>query len=507
MPRLLCAFLFVAMVQGAEFVSGQAARAVLGQPSFSAHEQGVSPSAMAISDGLLYVADHRERVLAFDLTAIPEPKEDLGNRVPSGCPVCGFAPSSSVAQQVAPGSATVSVHGKSLAAIDSRGRRVLVWNDVTTTAASSGPDVILDISDGIPSVISESTLIDPVSIALDGTRLFIGDAALHRVLVWNSLPSTDNQPADLVLGQRDFSSREAAEIPRADSIYRPDTLVSDGLNLYVGDTRDHRILVFSPADSPLTSGEVTNSATLSSGGLAPGTLVTLTGAGLADRTASSPDGGTKPLPVKLAGVEVFLNGVPLPLLSVGPKEIRTQISYASGSTSGVSNATSASLYIREEHVDGTVTTTNAAQITLTSASPGLFAFGGNEPRAAILLHASMASGSESGTPVSAEDPAEAGEAVTVWVTGLHVLTGTVDQGPVAGSPYSGSDLSFTPIHASVNGIPADVVGAALPETSVGVYQLRIVLPSGIQTQTAQLSISQDGSASNTVSFPVKKSAL
>ena len=497
MRSLFCAFFFVAALQGAEFVNGQAARAVLGQPSFSAREAGVAASSMVISDGQLYVADSANRVLTYNLARIPGIDDDLANRASSSCALCGFAPLSSIPQPpVAPGSSSVSVYGKSLAAIDAHNHRVLIWRDVTTAAASAGPDVSLDISDPSEAAISQSTLINPVSIALDQNHLFVGDAALHRVLVWKSLPAADNQPADLVLGQHDFSSGEAPGSPRADTINEPDALVSDGTNLYVGDSRDRRILVFSPADSALASGAIENSASLSSEAFAPGTLLTLTGASFGEKNISSPDGENEPLPVKLGGVEVFLNGVPLPLLSVSPTEIRTQLSYTTA------NGSSASLYVREEHSDGSVTVTNPVPIALTPASPGLFAFGGNEPRAGMLLHSS-ADSAGSQTPVSAQAPAAPGEVVSVWATGLHVINAPSDPGPVAGIPYSGSDLSLTPLHAVVNGVPAEVISAVLPETSIGVYELKIALPTSLSGPAAQLSISQDGATSNTVTFPVR----
>ena len=41
--------------------------------------------------------------------------------------------------------------------------------------------------------------------ASDGTRLFVGSWNDARVLVWNTFPTTNNAPADVVLGQGDFT--------------------------------------------------------------------------------------------------------------------------------------------------------------------------------------------------------------------------------------------------------------------------------------------------------------
>ncbi len=56
--------------------------------------------------------------------------------------------------------------------------------------AAKGPDVSLGRSTNDLSAVSASTIVDPVSVAFDGKRLFVGDAALHRILIWNSLPAS-----------------------------------------------------------------------------------------------------------------------------------------------------------------------------------------------------------------------------------------------------------------------------------------------------------------------------
>ena len=41
---------------------------------------------------------------------------------------------------------------------------------------------------------------------VSGGRLYVADKSNNRVLVWNSFPTVDFQPADHVLGQPDFVS-------------------------------------------------------------------------------------------------------------------------------------------------------------------------------------------------------------------------------------------------------------------------------------------------------------
>ncbi|HTU48215.1 MAG TPA: hypothetical protein VME17_16760 [Bryobacteraceae bacterium] len=477
MARVTTLLLLALSVRAAEFQTGQAARAVIGQPSFSAREAGVAVTTLSLSNGKLYAADAAHRLLTFDLNKIPGAKDDLADRQ-GPCALCGFPAIEQVSQAVLPGVAGVAVFGNTVAMVDTPNHRVLLWPD----AAMAHPAQI---------VLGSNELLEPVSVALDGRRLFVGDTASHRVLVWNALPGTDNQPADAVLGT--FS-----EVPGADTISSPVALVSDGTNLFVGDNADRRILVFTPGDGASHRPSVINSASLAAGALAPGTLVTVSGTALADVPANAEDDGVQRLPAKLGGVEVLFDGVALPLLSVSTTQVRAQLPYDTG------NASSASLYVRTEHGDGNVTVTNATAAKLTPTSPGLFAFGGTEPRTGLILH-SDGTPERAGTPVTADDPAKAGETLIFWAAGLGAVESPTDKGPVMGVPYAGPDApAANRVGAVINGRTAQVISATLPERSIGVYEVRIVLPADLPTDAnTELLIMQDGSVSNTVTIPVQ----
>ena len=46
----------------------------------------------------------------------------------------------------------------------------------------------------------------PSTVYSDGERLFVADTRNNRILIWNSIPTQTNQPADIVVGQQDFTS-------------------------------------------------------------------------------------------------------------------------------------------------------------------------------------------------------------------------------------------------------------------------------------------------------------
>jgi len=312
-------------IRAADFQDYQAARAVIGQSSFSARDKGLTPAALSLSKGILYVADSSGRLYGYDLSRI-------GSSQTPGCPVCVAAPQSSVAQSVFPGVAAFAVNGHNIAVADAKSHQVLVWRDNTPLTLGG--------------------FVNPVSVALDGQRLFVGDAGAHHVFIWNQVPVSSGQAPDITLGVADFDS------PAADNIQIPSALASDGANLYVADSAAHRVLVFSAADT--SAPHIVNAATLSEGDLAPGTLVSIGYSGSA---------------------AVLLNGSALRVTDTSGDQLQVQIPYDLG------GASSASLWLQSESADGSLSQSRPVALHFTAASPGIFAFGLKEPRTGLVLHA------------------------------------------------------------------------------------------------------------------------
>lgn len=487
-PRIAALLLIVPSLWATEYHSGQAARAVLGQSSFSSKDAGIRPISLSIVNGRLAVLDADRQVQMFDLAAIPPPKAAVENSASSGCAVCGIAPLASANQPVAFSSPRIAMDGKNTAVVDTANRRVLIWRGGAPGTRKA--DVVL----GNPNQAGAdgaSILVDPVSVAMDGQRLFVGDAALHRVMIWNSLPAEAGQPADAVLGQPDFNTLRASTGPDSETVGNPAALASDGANLFVADTLNRRILLFSPADTPIKDDSILNSASLLPGPAAPGSLITIAGQNLSDSTESAADDGVEKLPKQLGGVQVVFDGLALPLLSVSPTQIRAQLPY------DFAGASSGSLLVRSEFGDGAVKTTTAAGVRISIASPGLFAFGGPEPRDGLIVHAD-------GSPVTSEKPAYPGELITAWAAGLGAVASPQGSVPENGVPFEQSEATVThQVDSLLDGRSIQVISASLPPGSIGIYELKIQLPSDISpSPAARLAILQNGIASNTILLPV-----
>jgi hypothetical protein len=93
--------------------------------------------------------------------------------------------------------------------------------------------------------VGAATLNVPTGIAARDGVLVVADAWNHRVLIWHGLPTRSNQPADIVLGQSDFESNapnRGSDAPSASSLnWCYGTAISEGA-LYVADTGNRRVL-------------------------------------------------------------------------------------------------------------------------------------------------------------------------------------------------------------------------------------------------------------------------
>lgn len=95
------------------------------------------------------------------------------------------------------------------------------------------------------------TLAYPGDVWTDGTRLVVADPENARVLIWNTFPTTNFQEADVVLGQADMTSN--VEAGGAAGMGYPYFVASNGNQLFVADGSNHRVLVFDTF--PTTDGQ------------------------------------------------------------------------------------------------------------------------------------------------------------------------------------------------------------------------------------------------------------
>ncbi len=82
----------------------------------------------------------------------------------------------------------------------------------------------------------------PTGLASDGTRLIVCDRWNNRVLVWHEAP-TDNVPPDLVLGQPNFDTKQSGSGLHEMNFPGEAAVTADG-RLIVADTNNDRLLIW-----------------------------------------------------------------------------------------------------------------------------------------------------------------------------------------------------------------------------------------------------------------------
>lgn len=142
----------------------------------------------------------------------------------------------------------VATDGIRLFVVDAGNNRVLIWNRVPLNGTQP-PDVVLGQSDftgGLPNggagALSAATLSFPFAVTSENGRLAVSDNGHHRVLIWNQIPTQNNQPADVCIGQPDCVS--AAQRATASGLNAPAGIRFAAGTLWVADNGNSRVLAF-----------------------------------------------------------------------------------------------------------------------------------------------------------------------------------------------------------------------------------------------------------------------
>lgn len=203
---------------------------------------------------------------------------------------------------------------------------------------------------------------------------------------------------------------------------------------------------------------VTDAAAFSPDAIAPGSLISIFGSGLAQGANSA---SATPLPLSLGDVSVTMNGIVAPVLYVSPGQINAQVpnEVAAGP---------ASLVVRAY---GTLSPPKT--ITVKAAAPALFTVNG-----------------QAATP---------GSSISIYFTGQGPVTAAVDDGA---APPTGSVVwAKGPTSATIGGVAADVQFVGLAPNFPGVAQIDLKIPT-LAPGTYPVVITIGGVASNAVQIVV-----
>ncbi len=223
---------------------------------------------------------------------------------------------------------------------------------------------------------------------------------------------------------------------------------------------------------------VVDAATFQTGqGLAPGSYISIFGAGLSDsRQVES----TPYLPVSLSTISVsfFGGGMAFPghLHFVSPGQVNVQIPWE---FSGQSSVT------LKVNFGGLAS--NLITVPLNAYSPGVF------PGPAVQ--------DSSYQLITSSNPARRGDTIIIYANGL----GPVSNQPASGDPSPSQAFAQTNVTPSVTigGAGAQVTFSGLTPGFVGLYQINAVVPAGAPSGSQPLVVTMNGIDSKPVNLPVQ----
>ena len=281
-----CISVFLLLAAGAaaqNFVTGQAARLVIGQTTFTNQDPNSSDTVLGAASGIAYAADtlfvadsnrlqatpSNNRVLLFQnlSSQLPGPTDEP--QYTTNCPICvgkatvvlgqpDFTTNTlnyaSTASDLRTPTAVAS-DGVHLVVADTDHNRVLIWNHIPTTN-----DVPADVVVGQPdfttsfvpanNIPTATSLLGPQGVWIQNGKLYIADTQNNRVLIYNKIPTTNGVAADVVLGQPNFTTYVQIDISQQTQVASPTNLLnpvavtSDGQRLFVADLANNRILIW-----------------------------------------------------------------------------------------------------------------------------------------------------------------------------------------------------------------------------------------------------------------------
>jgi uncharacterized protein (TIGR03437 family) len=189
---------------------------------------------------------------------------------------------------------------------------------------------------------------------------------------------------------------------------------------------------------------------------APGTLITVRGAGLAIDAQGAT--GT-PLPTILGSTSLMANGQPVGLMRVAPDSITFVMPWA---TAGAGR-------IRLKAIVGG-SDSNEIVVRAAPASPGFFSTTADGLGMVLGTHAD-------GSLITADSPTAPGEVVVLYASGLGALATSVAEYSTAAS----ANVTSVPVQVDVAGVQAEIRYAGAAPALPGVYQINIVIPQSAAT--------------------------
>jgi uncharacterized protein (TIGR03437 family) len=241
-----------------------------------------------------------------------------------------------------------------------------------------------------------------------------------------------------------------------------------------------------PEQPFISAGGVLNAASFERGTpISPGSYVSIFGTKLASALQVAE---SLPLPMDLGETVALIAGRPLPLHFASDGQVNAIVPY------GVADSTTQQMIIRRGK------TYSLPEPVLVGASqPAVFTVDGSgNGQGHVYVY------TEEGPRLAdASRPARPGEALVIYATGLGPVKGKVEDGQAAPSDPPAQTVSE--VKVTLQGKEARVFFAGLAPGLVGIYQINVYVPEGVQADAAaQLIVTAGESVSPVVTMAVEQ---
>ncbi len=263
----------------------------------------------------------------------------------------------------------------------------------------------------------------------------------------------------------------------ADITIAPDAAVGPA-DIYVGSTVFTGGIVIAASPAVPANGVVDAAAfnqNTTGPHYAPGSMISIFGTDVAEFQAAA---SAIPLPTQLGGISVEIGGRLAPLFFVSPTQVNAMIPY---------------------ETTGSSTTVKVLAGPNSESAPITLQLGTSTPRAFQLNSqgdGAIQNNSRSFQTVTAGTPAAAGDVITIYLTGMGAVQGTLATG-LASPSQPPLSTTVTPT-VTIGGQNAELFFSGLTPGLVGLYQVTVRVPAGLAAGKQPVVVRSTNGSSNTV---------
>jgi uncharacterized protein (TIGR03437 family) len=323
---------------------------------------------------------------------------------------------------------------------------------------------------------------DPYGLAIDKSgNVFVAD--LNGSTVRRIAPSG---AMETVAG--DFTSGYSGDggPATAAQLNQPASIAVDAAgNIYISDPIDNVVRVLRPsAQPPVSIAAVTNGASNLAEPIAPGEIIVVYGSGLGPEPLVACESRPQGPVSKLSGTQVYIDGVPAPLLYTSANQVAAVVPYEIGP--GLSSSVAHVSVVFENG------TSMGYPVAVTVSAPGIFTADASGRGQAAAVNQNGTFNGSGFLPYGAGYPAKPGEYISLYATGDGQTSPPGIDGQIAQTPLP---QPLLPVTVTIGGQLVQPLYAGAAPGYAGLMQVNVQIPAGTPSGNVPVTIQAGPSSS------------